>query len=230
MPTLTCPLQVCLVTGHVRAHLDLSPTGVSCYRSCACPPWPVPYRCVLLQVMCVPTLACPLQVCFVTGHVRAHLGLSPTGVSCYRSCACPPWPVPYRCVLLQVMCVPTLACPLQVCFVTGHVRAHLGLSPTGVSCYRSCACPPWPVPYRCVLLQVMCVPTLTCPLQLCLVTGHVRAHLGLSPYKCDKCSYSSADKSTLVRHLRTHNGERPFQCLICEFAFTTKANCERHVR
>ncbi|KAL3860507.1 hypothetical protein ACJMK2_010627 [Sinanodonta woodiana] len=60
--------------------------------------------------------------------------------------------------------------------------------------------------------------------------GHIRTHLGLSPYKCNHCNYSSADKSTLIRHLRTHNGERPFQCLICEFAFTTKANCERHVR
>ncbi|KAK3600951.1 hypothetical protein CHS0354_004159 [Potamilus streckersoni] len=60
--------------------------------------------------------------------------------------------------------------------------------------------------------------------------GHIRTHLGLSPYKCKHCNYSSADKSTLIRHLRTHNGERPFQCLICEFAFTTKANCERHVR
>ena len=60
--------------------------------------------------------------------------------------------------------------------------------------------------------------------------GHVRSHLGLAAYKCNLCSYSSADKSTLIRHLRTHNGERPFQCLICDFAFTTKANCERHVR
>ncbi|KAK3086506.1 hypothetical protein FSP39_019337 [Pinctada imbricata] len=60
--------------------------------------------------------------------------------------------------------------------------------------------------------------------------GHVRTHLGLSPYKCNLCSYSSADKSTLIRHLRTHNGERPFQCRVCDFAFTTKANCERHVR
>ena len=65
---------------------------------------------------------------------------------------------------------------------------------------------------------------------LMCVTGHVRGHLGLSPYKCNLCSYSSADKSTLIRHLRTHNGERPFQCLVCDFAFTTKANCERHVR
>jgi len=60
--------------------------------------------------------------------------------------------------------------------------------------------------------------------------GGVSVHPGSSPYKCDQCSYTSADRSTLNRHLRTHNGERPFQCLICEFAFTTKANCERHVR
>jgi len=58
----------------------------------------------------------------------------------------------------------------------------------------------------------------------------VSVHVGSSPYKCDQCPYTSADRSTLNRHLRTHNGERPFQCLICEFAFTTKANCERHVR
>ncbi|XP_064640018.1 ras-responsive element-binding protein 1-like isoform X2 [Lineus longissimus] len=59
---------------------------------------------------------------------------------------------------------------------------------------------------------------------------HMRTHLGLSPYKCNMCSYASADKTTLIRHLRTHNGERPFQCKICDFAFTTKANCERHAR
>ena len=49
-------------------------------------------------------------------------------------------------------------------------------------------------------------------------------------YVCNMCSYTSLDKSTLVRHLRTHNGERPFQCAICKYAFTTKSNCERHVR
>lgn len=62
------------------------------------------------------------------------------------------------------------------------------------------------------------------------ISGHTRTHLGLSPYKCNLCNYSSADKSTLIRHLRTHNGERPFMCRVCDFAFTTKANCERHVR
>ncbi|XP_076357891.1 ras-responsive element-binding protein 1-like [Tachypleus tridentatus] len=49
-------------------------------------------------------------------------------------------------------------------------------------------------------------------------------------YSCSMCSYTSLDKSTLIRHLRTHNGERPFQCGICQYAFTTKANCERHIR
>jgi len=66
--------------------------------------------------------------------------------------------------------------------------------------------------------------------ELLFFLGHTRTHLGLSPYKCSLCSYSSADKSTLIRHFRTHNGERPFQCRVCDFAFTTKANCERHVR
>ena len=65
---------------------------------------------------------------------------------------------------------------------------------------------------------------------VCVYVGGVQLHVSSSPYKCDQCSYTSADRSTLNRHLRTHNGERPFQCLICEFAFTTKANCERHVR
>ena len=61
---------------------------------------------------------------------------------------------------------------------------------------------------------------------------HSRGHLqgGGHNYSCHLCSYTSLDKSTLVRHLRTHNGERPFQCVICKYAFTTKANCERHVR
>ncbi|XP_064466760.1 ras-responsive element-binding protein 1-like [Ornithodoros turicata] len=59
--------------------------------------------------------------------------------------------------------------------------------------------------------------------------GQLHTH-GMTPYACNVCSYTSMDKSTLVRHLRTHNGERPFQCAICKYAFTTKANCERHVR
>ncbi|XP_023932284.1 uncharacterized protein LOC106169188 [Lingula anatina] len=57
-----------------------------------------------------------------------------------------------------------------------------------------------------------------------------KSHEGATPYKCKICSYSSIDKSTLMRHLRSHSGERPYQCLICELAFTTKANCERHIR
>jgi len=61
---------------------------------------------------------------------------------------------------------------------------------------------------------------------------HSRGHMqgGGHNYSCHLCTYTSLDKSTLVRHLRTHNGERPFQCVICKYAFTTKANCERHVR
>ena len=59
---------------------------------------------------------------------------------------------------------------------------------------------------------------------------HMRTHLGLTPYKCMLCTYSSADKSTLVRHMRTHSGERPYACTLCKFPFTTKANCERHIR
>ena len=59
---------------------------------------------------------------------------------------------------------------------------------------------------------------------------HMRSHLGLTPYKCMLCSYSSADKSTLVRHMRTHSGERPYACKLCKFPFTTKANCERHIK
>lgn len=59
--------------------------------------------------------------------------------------------------------------------------------------------------------------------------GQLHSH-GTTPYACNVCSYTSMDKSTLIRHLRTHNGERPFQCAICKYAFTTKANCERHVR
>ncbi|XP_053402156.1 ras-responsive element-binding protein 1-like isoform X3 [Mercenaria mercenaria] len=60
--------------------------------------------------------------------------------------------------------------------------------------------------------------------------GHIRTHLGFSPYQCNLCVYSSSDKSSLIRHVRTHSGVRPFQCLTCDFAFTTRANCERHLR
>ncbi|KAL1426270.1 hypothetical protein MTO96_018325 [Rhipicephalus appendiculatus] len=64
-----------------------------------------------------------------------------------------------------------------------------------------------------------------------LLRKHSQLHShGSTPYACNVCSYTSMDKSTLIRHLRTHNGERPFQCAICKYAFTTKANCERHVR
>ena len=57
---------------------------------------------------------------------------------------------------------------------------------------------------------------------------HQRLHdSGGQLYACHYCTYTSLDKSSLIRHLRTHNGERPYQCTICKYAFTTKANCER---
>ncbi|GFN79225.1 ras-responsive element-binding protein 1 [Plakobranchus ocellatus] len=55
-------------------------------------------------------------------------------------------------------------------------------------------------------------------------------HEAAAQFQCQVCSYTSTDKSTLLRHMRTHSGERPYKCAVCDYSFTTKANCERHLR
>lgn len=64
--------------------------------------------------------------------------------------------------------------------------------------------------------------------------GHARIHIsgnrGMRPYECNICSFSTTDKSIVIRHIRNHNGDHPYKCQLCYSTFTTKANCERHLR
>ncbi|GFR78995.1 Ras-related protein RIC1 [Elysia marginata] len=59
---------------------------------------------------------------------------------------------------------------------------------------------------------------------------HQKTQYEAAQFQCQVCSYTSTDKSTLLRHMRTHSGERPYKCAVCDYSFTTKANCERHLR
>lgn len=64
--------------------------------------------------------------------------------------------------------------------------------------------------------------------------GHARIHIsgnrGVRPYECNICSFTTTDKSVVIRHIRNHNGDHPYKCQLCFSTFTTKANCERHLR
>ncbi|XP_065206773.1 uncharacterized protein LOC135836100 [Planococcus citri] len=64
--------------------------------------------------------------------------------------------------------------------------------------------------------------------------GHARIHIsgnrGIMPYECNICSFTTSDKSVVIRHIRNHNGDHPYKCQLCFSTFTTKANCERHLR
>ncbi len=64
--------------------------------------------------------------------------------------------------------------------------------------------------------------------------GHARIHItcnkGARPYECNICTYTTNDKSMVIRHIRNHNGDHPYKCQLCCSTFTTKANCERHLR
>ena len=59
---------------------------------------------------------------------------------------------------------------------------------------------------------------------------HTLTHTGETPYKCDICENSFADRSALKRHRRTHTGEKPYKCNVCGECFTQSSHLLCHNR
>ena len=52
--------------------------------------------------------------------------------------------------------------------------------------------------------------------------------VGERPFKCQHCSRSFAEGSTLKSHIRTHTGEKPFKCQHCGKAFAHLSSHRKH--
>ncbi|XP_053695943.1 zinc finger protein 728-like [Sabethes cyaneus] len=59
---------------------------------------------------------------------------------------------------------------------------------------------------------------------------HMLLHDGEKPYKCDICSKSFFNASTLKTHYRVHSDENPYRCTTCTKVFDNARSLELHYR
>ena len=60
---------------------------------------------------------------------------------------------------------------------------------------------------------------------------HEMLHTGLTPWKCDQCSFSAPTKSKLTRHKRVdHKEVLPFKCEQCGLMFRENNSLLLHMK
>lgn len=62
------------------------------------------------------------------------------------------------------------------------------------------------------------------------IVKHYRTHTGVKPFACPHCSYQTGDKSNLMQHIRIHTGEKPFSCPYCPYRANRNSSIKNHLR
>ena len=105
-------------------------------------------------------------------------------------------------------------------------QSHLGAQA------RSSCMFDWRIPFLVWLIRNVSAPSrredppISCSELMYLPTD--KAQSGQRPFACDKCPYTTAERSALIRHQRTHTSTRPFACPYCDYRSAQSCGLVRH--